>query len=85
MARNRQGDLCQPEVYIDGLEVEASGGQTIQMGFGVPVSSYVSPNLIMGVEIFRNPANAPFEFTYAFMPDCPVILIWTNHSFGIGR
>ena len=59
--------------------------ETIELGFGVPVSSYVQPELIMGVEVFRNPANAPFEYQYAFMPDCPVVLIWTNLSFGIGR
>jgi hypothetical protein len=85
LGRSQGGDVCQPDVYVDGLEVESAGGGTAEQGFGVPVGSYVHPELIMGIEVYRYPGQAPFEFQYAFMPDCPVVLIWTNHSFGIGR
>jgi hypothetical protein len=50
----------------------------------VPINSYVSPDAILGIEVYRNPAQAPPEFQRPFMADCPIVLIWTNYSFGNG-
>jgi hypothetical protein len=84
--------VCQPSVYLDGFTVEKSpriessipGGRSPTSDMGVPISSYVSPDAILGVEVYRNPAQAPPEFQRPFMEDCPVVLIWTNYSFGNG-
>jgi hypothetical protein len=85
LARSRGGGTCQPAIYLDRLKVETAGNSGgAEQGFGVPIGSYVDPAQIMGVEVFRNPAQAPPEFQHAFMPDCPVVLVWTNYSFGIG-
>ena len=76
--------VCDPWVYVDGHILEPDTDirtrQTI-----VRVDSYVAPDEIRAVEIYRNPSNAPSEYQRPFMRDCPVVLIWTDFGFGFRR
>ena len=76
--------ICSPWLYVDGHilepDVDARTRQTI-----VRVDSYVSPDEIRAVEIYRNPSSAPSEYQRPFMRDCPVVLIWTDFGFGFRK
>lgn len=83
--RNYPNEYCHPAVYVDDLLVERGLDENpTSRSDGVPISSYVTPDAILGIEVYRNPAQAPPEYQRPFMEDCPIVLIWTNRSFGIG-
>lgn len=98
-ARTEPGMLvgtCVPTVYVDGLilrgEPEAAGyapapGQgnapLHTQEPGVRVESYVAARTVRAVEVYQRPASAPPEFQRPLMPDCPVVVIWTDFGFGL--
>jgi hypothetical protein len=76
--------ICTPWLYIDGHVLEPDfDSRTRQMI--VRVDSYVRPDEIRAVEVYRNPSNAPSEYQRPFMRDCPVVLIWTDFGFGFRK
>jgi hypothetical protein len=79
----RGGRRCAPLVFVDGYKVAKTRDSTPGGGEYVPLSAYVHPGQIRGIEVYRTPAEAPSEAQEAFMGDCPVVLIWTDVGFGM--
>jgi hypothetical protein len=87
---------CVPTVYIDGLELEPEPGPTDMwppppadwipphtQEQGVRVESHVAARTVRAVEVYQRPAHAPQEFQRPLMPECPVVVIWTDYGFGL--
>ena len=50
---------------------------------GVRVESVVAARTVRAVEVYQRPSHAPPEYQRPFMPECPVVLIWTDYGFGL--
>ena len=77
-------EICAPWLYIDGHILEPDYDSRTRQTI-VRVDSYVAPDEIRAIEIYRNPSNAPSEYQRPFMRDCPVVLIWTDFGFGFRK
>ena len=69
-ARLRAGP-CRPKVVVDGRVVASPSDATFDL------DSYVTPEEITGVEIYRGPSETPAAFGGAESA-CGVIVIWTK-------
>jgi len=65
MARSQPG--CEPQYFIDGVESSAYFARN------------TPPHDVLGLEIYRGPAELPAEFTGS-NSGCGVIVIWTKSS-----
>jgi hypothetical protein len=87
---------CVPTVYIDGLVVKAEPDERNMrppppsnwipphtQEPGVRVESFVAARTVRAVEVYQRPAHVPPEFQRPLMPECPVVLIWTDYGFGL--
>lgn len=87
---------CVPTVYVDGLALDPEPDASSMwpppprswvpphtMEPGVRVESYVAARTVRAVEVYQRPAHVPQEFQRPLMPECPVILIWTDYGFGL--
>lgn len=87
---------CVPTVYIDGLELAREPDASTMRPRppstwvpphtqepGVRVESHVEARTVRAVEVYQRPAHAPQEFQRPLMPECPVVLIWTDYGFGL--
>lgn len=72
---------CNPAVYVDGNLINRQD----MAGHNEPadVDANVSPQAVKAVEVYNRPYQAPARFQWPFMPDCPIILIWTGFELGI--
>jgi len=51
----------------------------------VPVDWYVAPSEIRGIEVYKNPNEAPSQFQVGFAGGCPVVAIWTDRGLRLGK
>lgn len=77
--------LCDPRIYVDGVQIrDIVPPRPGQIG-GVAVDQNVRAMTIRAVEVYRNPSQAPSEFQTTFMDACPVVVIWTDFGLGLVR
>jgi hypothetical protein len=62
------GGLCQPAVWIDGLQL-SDGGQS--------VDQVLTPGVLEAIEVYNSTANAPLQYRTG---SCGVVLFWTRHG-----
>lgn len=79
----RGGRSCVPSIWIDGGRIPDDS-----------LDPWVPAQWILGVEVYREPQQAPARFRRASplagrgprgAGRCPIILIWTYHGFGFGQ
>lgn len=63
----RFGGRCRPTVYVDGV-----------LTSGMMRVDYVVPEAIIGIEVYRGPAEVPPQFNKPTRQGCGTILIWTR-------
>jgi hypothetical protein len=92
----RPTGTCVPTVYVDGLELDPEPDASSMVPPppgdwipphtqepGVRVESYARARTVRAIEVYQRPAHAPHEFQRPLMPDCTVVLIWTDFGFGL--
>lgn len=72
-ARLTGDGICWPRILLDGMVVELGG----QLPLPMPIDQLVNPSDIVGVEVYRSPAEVPPQFGGA-QSACGVIVIWTR-------
>jgi hypothetical protein len=60
---------CKPDVYIDGFRIE---------GGAIDLDVLVTPQNVLGYEVYRSAASAPAQFTPTTATFCGVILVWSK-------
>lgn len=94
--KGRPTGTCVPTVYVDGFELDAEPDATTMwpppapnwvpphtQEPGVRLESHVAARTVRAVEVYQRPAHAPQEFQRPLMPDCTVVVIWTDFGFGL--
>lgn len=78
-------ELCNPRIYVDGEMIRDTIPSQGSRRGGIALDQNVMASSVRAVEVYRNPHQAPSEFQTGFMGDCPVVVIWTDYGFGLGR
>jgi hypothetical protein len=73
------GGWCAPRLYLDGrlAHYDPMGGFTL--------SSMAPRADVVGIEVYRRPAEIPVEYSSGPGADCGVVLVWTIDGPSAGR
>jgi hypothetical protein len=71
---------CPPAVFLDGIQIHRGPGD-----LGVRINGEVAASSVRAVEVYHRPYQAPVQFQMPFLPDCPVVVIWTDYALGLDR